>query len=870
MLFKIVIGLLACMFILSPEVSTQEGSTQKTKGFSVEERPREMLEKSAGVQDRYALLIGISKYANPDINLNFAAADARALCSLLLDPEIGGYKQENVRLLTDDQATRKNIISALKTWLGNRVRAEDSVLVFYSGHGALGNASEAYWVTYDADVEDLASSAVSNHEISTLIASMPARRKLTLIDSCYSEATAKKYRALVPSEVFNEFKGEGVVTITASTGQQKSVETGGHGAFTYHLLDGLNGKADANTNGVVEMDEVWGYLNQKVQKTAADAGNKQTPVLMADRLEHGFPLTINPAQADGTILSNLKKMYAEGGINADEMREADKIFTEREGTAELRKLYRDLADKTLPLNYFRQLRLTTLAAAAAQPAVGAPAQLPRSQPATVPTPGAAPPTATPESELEAYNVAQAINTVEAWTRFLQQFPDGRLTEGARAKIAELEQKKADAAAYNIARQSDTEKTWDQYLSQFPSGMYVAEAQRRLAELKQKREAELAAFRLAEAKNNESGWERFLKEHPAGQLAVIAEDRLETLRKIAREKENALYAQALKSGTLEDWEKYITTYPEGRFIADATSKRAEVAKRLEEERQRKLENDAYTSSREGDSLESWGAYVSKYPAGPHTAEAAARIEQLKWLAFADSAALPAGAFTMGTESRGDEKPRHRVELDVFRIGRAEVTNGQYMKFLEETKHRAPADPSFAKNYMAGHPDLPVVGVTYEDALAFCKWLGAKIGTTVRLPTEAEWEYAAIGGKDGTRYPWGMEPPKLKARYNANDPAGVKTVIRDAFPANGYGLFNLAGNVAEWVLDFYSEDYYKAPARRNPTGPTAGKERVIRGGSWDTDEDSLRCARREKQNPSQTSEKVGFRIVVVPKPYTPPTQ
>jgi formylglycine-generating enzyme required for sulfatase activity len=386
------------------------------------------------------------------------------------------------------------------------------------------------------------------------------------------------------------------------------------------------------------------------------------------------------------------------------------------------------------------------------------------------------------------------------------------------------------------------------------------------ELRQKREAELAAFRLAEAKNNESGWERFLKEFPSGQLAVIAEDRLETLKKIAREKENALYAQALKSGTLEDWDKYITTHPEGRFIREATTKRAEAARLLEEERQRKLEIDTYTRARDADSLESWGDYVSKYPAGPHTGEAGARIEQLKWLAFADTALVPAGAFTMGTDSRGDEKPRHRVELDAFRIGRGEVTNAQYTKFLEETKHRAPADPSFAKHYLAGYPDLPVVGVTYEDALMYCKWLGAKIGTTVRLPTEAEWEYSAIGGKDGYRYPWGLEPPKLKSRYNGNDPQGVKTVVRDAFPANGYGLFNLAGNVAEWVSDFYSDEYYKAPARKNPMGPTTGRERVIRGGSWDSDEDSLRCARRDKENPNQPSDKVGFRIVIIPKPYT----
>src|SRR3990172_11715276 len=254
-----------CWGMLLLMVGTTLAFSQE-KGFSVEAKPTEVLEKRVGIGERYALLIGISKYANPNINLNYADKDAQALSEILLDAEIGAYKPENVRLLINEGATRKNIMSALNSWLGNRVRKEDSVLIFYSGHGALGNGSEAYWVTYDADVEDLYSSAMSNKDISQLIATLPASRKLTLIDSCFSEATAKKYRALVPSDVFSGFQGAGGVTITASTGQEKSVEMGGHGAFTYHLLAGLEGKGDTNSNGVVELDEMWGYLNDRVQK----------------------------------------------------------------------------------------------------------------------------------------------------------------------------------------------------------------------------------------------------------------------------------------------------------------------------------------------------------------------------------------------------------------------------------------------------------------------------------------------------------------------------------------------------------------------------------------------------------------------------
>ena len=228
----------------APPDIRQPPQDAKPRGFKVEERPEETLSTMPGLKERYALLIGISRYANPSLNLSYAAADASSLNELLVDPEVGAYKSENVRLLTDEQATRKNIVSALNTWLKNRVTIDDSVLIFYSGHGALGNASEAFWVTHDADPEDLAASAISNKDISSAIAALPAKRKITLIDSCFSEATAKKYRALVPSNVFDEFKGTGVVTMTASTGQQKSVEVAGHGAFTFHLLDALQGKAD--------------------------------------------------------------------------------------------------------------------------------------------------------------------------------------------------------------------------------------------------------------------------------------------------------------------------------------------------------------------------------------------------------------------------------------------------------------------------------------------------------------------------------------------------------------------------------------------------------------------------------------------------
>jgi formylglycine-generating enzyme required for sulfatase activity len=842
--------------------ATQKPPDAKQRAFKVEAKPEETLTKEAGIKDRYALLIGITRYANPDLNLAYAAADAQALAKVLTDPEVGAYKPENVRVLLDDQATRKNIVSALNTWLKNRVTPDDSVIIFYSGHGALGAGSEAYWVTYDADAEDLAASAISNKEISSAIGGLAARRKVTLIDSCFSEATAKKYRAVVPNNVFDEFKGTGVVTMTASTGAQKSVEVNGHGAFTFHLLDALQGKADANNNGVVELDEIWTYLNERVQRTAADAGNRQTPVLMAERLEHGFPVTVNPLQSGQRVLAGLKTMYNDSQITVEEMSEAERAFTERDGNPELRKLFKGLADKELSVPYFRRLKTLILAGGAGTTI--SPTAAPRSG---TDAPAAPPPAAPPVgraggTEVDSFNAAKAAGTFDGWLRFLQQFPASSLAAAARTQIDDLDRRKAEQAAYDLARQADHEKTWQQFVTLYPNGAHFVEADRRVSELRSKREAELAAFRLAESKNVESAWKRYLEEYRSGLFYALAEDHLAALQRVAREREESAWAQAQRKNTLDDWDRFTTEYPAGRFSAEAVQRREELSKRLQADEAARVESELYSAARKGDAVAGWEAYAAKYASGPHYEEARVRIAQLRWIEFADVVAVPGGTFSMGTDNRGDTRPPHQVELDPFLIGRAEVTNAQYLKFLGETDHARPSDPSFVKNYANAYPDLPVLRVTYADALAFCQWLSERTGAQVRLPTEAEFEYAATGGgKPGMLYPWGKDKPKVRARYEDNAPPGQKMATAKEFPPSpGLGLLNVAGNAAEWIMDWYEEDYYSTSPVKNPRGPATGKDRGVRGGSWKSSEDELLVSARDKRNPQTAADDVGFRVVI----------
>ena len=252
---------------------------------------------------------------------------------------------------------------------------------------------------------------------------------------------------------------------------------------------------------------------------------------------------------------------------------------------------------------------------------------------------------------------------------------------------------------------------------------------------------------------------------------------------------------------------------------------------------------------------------------------------------DLARIPAGDFLMGTSNaQDDERPVHRVYMSEFFIGRFPVTNDEYARFIQETGHRAPSirelpliasgardglftELAAAYEWKDGHPPAghgshPVVLVLHDDALAYCRWLSDALGRVARLPTEAEWEKAARGGTDGQRYPWGDDIDPSRGNYLA-DPA-VKnergTRPTGTYPPNAYGLYDMAGNVWEWVSDWYASDYYSISDSRNPRGPESGSMRIVRGGSWvNEDVGMLRCAYRHQVPPDTYAHSVGFRIV-----------
>jgi len=213
-------------------------------------------------------------------------------------------------------------------------------------------------------------------------------------------------------------------------------------------------------------------------------------------------------------------------------------------------------------------------------------------------------------------------------------------------------------------------------------------------------------------------------------------------------------------------------------------------------------------------------------------------------------IPAGYFMMGSEDGGSEEKLHKVYVDAFYMDKYEVTVAQYQRFLDaKPQQRQPENWQEQLQY----PKRPVVYVTWEDAKAYADWLDKK------LPTEAQWEYAARGGFTGVygkphyKYPWGNDYSSTKANFSSS-PEDV-----GSYSPNGYGLYDMAGNVWEWCADWYDENYYGASPSQNPRGPSSGTLRVLRGGSWDYLADDVRCAGRGGFDPAEGYSYVGFRCV-----------
>ena len=232
-------------------------------------------------------------------------------------------------------------------------------------------------------------------------------------------------------------------------------------------------------------------------------------------------------------------------------------------------------------------------------------------------------------------------------------------------------------------------------------------------------------------------------------------------------------------------------------------------------------------------------------------------------------VPAGEFTMGSEAgNDDEKPVHTVYLDAFWIDQTEVTNAMFVRFLDQQGNQTVGGVTWLdlEDFLVhihldgsvwkvdlGYEDHPVVKVTWYGAHAYCSWVNR------RLPTEAEWEKAARGEKAFT-YPWGEQKPNNNLLNYNGTLGGTTEVGRYPAGASPYGVLDMAGNVLEWVNDWYYTSYYAISPAANPHGPSSSDWRVLRGSSWISSYNIVRSSDRKLAEPSSSNSDKGFRCAM----------
>jgi uncharacterized caspase-like protein len=290
-------------------------------------------------KDAYALIVGISTYRDSKIpKLNCTTQDAQAIFDLLVNPDMAGFKKENVKFFLDEAATLFNIKDAISNWLYKNAKEDSMVFIFFAGHGGveedrLGIEKDnlaKYLLPYDADFDNFFASALSNSDFNRLLLSIKSKRLVVFMDSCYSGGVSEKKARdvkIVEDPYEKMAEGEGRLVIAASQPDQRSFEDKNlsHGIFTHHLIDALKGAADLDNDGFVTAMEVYTHLSKTVPETARRlAGGVQEPILRGD-LKTDFVLTVSRKRLEeikheDITKKNLKRLfdwYHDGKLDAE-------------------------------------------------------------------------------------------------------------------------------------------------------------------------------------------------------------------------------------------------------------------------------------------------------------------------------------------------------------------------------------------------------------------------------------------------------------------------------------------------------------------------------------------------------------------------
>jgi len=736
-------------------------------------------------RNKWALVIGINQYQDDGItDLRFAVNDAEQLYQLLVDPEYGGFAQEQVKILTDRtpvKPTRRDVLVALNS-LQKSADADDTIFIFFSGHG-ITEDGKTYFTTRDTHRSLIADTAVAKSAFERTMNRTQAKAQVMFFDACHSGATKDKSGAegmAADLAAFIDQQSDGRVTLSSCGLNEVAYEDdqSEHGVFTRYLLEGLKGNADQDADGMVSASEVSAYTSQKVKAWAFNNNKTQNPRMSAN-VSGQILLTVN---REGERLAQLS---AERSQLEQQLESID--------IGQLLKKAKELQDK------IDEVESEVIAEANHQIKA-----IPKPQKSQVP----------PKDEFETRSMylnrldlaRQAYK--EKKQRYQQEVCQIENTISSEIKSRRQDSRDALALLNRDIVLDETQLVLDLCRYDAENEVFA------YARLSAKSSGQLQSFDWA-LKVPLSQAKQFKQSVENGTVKIQAEVKLEAKSQQA----------VINSAVIEDLVQQSNYQTPVMVMVNSRPKGGQVWVDGRQQGITPLKLGLAIGSNRVE-VKFKGTDWQKVK----TVEVKEGIKPLVNFDFGSDYAPRVigrdGAEMVWIPAGGSVSSFY---MDVY-----EVTNAQYGKFMRATGHR---EPNYWDNSKYNQSNQPVVGVSWNDAVAYAKWAGK------RLPREKEWEWAARGGLRGKEYPWGDQGPSLgRANYYGANVGQSKAV--GSYPANGYGLHEMVGNVWEWCQDWYNSDK---------------DSKVLRGGSWLTSIDNLRVTIRTYYDPNSKIYNYGFRCV-----------
>lgn len=803
---------------------------------------------------KFALVIANTEYQDASFaKLTAPGKDAEEFAHVLRDSELAAFDDVQV-LVNEGEGKIRRFIAR---FFAERKR-DDLLLLYFSGHGVRSEQGQLFLAANDTEISILEATGIPAEFVTYAMNNSHSQRQVLILDCCNSGAFAYGSKAASPvgksMGIATAFEGSGFgrVVLTATDATQfawegdKVIGNTQKSVFTHFLIEGLRGDADRNGDGRIDVDELYEYAYEEVvRQTPRQTPQKwsyrqQGDIVLRENLK---PRQVKPAPLPSDLLEMLSYPHASvrkagiqelipllDGKHVGLARAAEEKLCEMaasDASLDLRKIINDIlkARRLLAEPLAPSMEVLKESIPAEKPAAPKTHEIVPTQPVEPYAPAKVP-------QEEHKDVKEPGKTPASPVRILSSPLDAlpkRIEEEAR-------QAESDPTSQSLELEENKPRLTFGLIAGIAAELLVA------------------GFLIWVGAKLFRDWPSTAPE-PTSTSQLV-----QTSAPTMTEK---LISTVIPTETYTPLSRFDYTVREGDTCGA-------IALMFGVSVQSIVDLNALPSSCEmsvGQTLKI--PYSTSTLAPSSTSPSPPSLGIGSTMTGTDGMTLmyvPAGEFTMGSDDgASDEKPVHTVYLDAFWIDQTEVTNDMFSYFINATGYKTDAEiepdiipmggnrsmdstradwqhPTGLGSDILGKGRYPVLHVSWNDAMAYCKWTGR------RLPTEAEWEKAARG-TDGRIYPWGNESSNTDLlNYNSN--VGTTTEV-GTYPAgkSAFGVYDMAGNVWEWVNDWYQSDYYSTlrDDASNPQGPSMGKTRVLRGGSWFSGRVDVRSSNRRDYTP-----------------------